>query len=233
MKVPPKKLTRVSFVGVSNLPAQKANELGSALQRIVTAAAETHNACDDARIDVDAKFTSLVTLAQLGDVVERVSSLASEEASLGAPFLREELTSFAKRIAQHAESLRKGFSEYNQRHPQRAKLASGIFQSLLLLAQDTIELLRISDRGTCAKLSALVVAARTAAQSVNSANSLESLQRATNNMLESSVTISKRFQRRADVFDEGDHARKVEKATKALELATSMIPFEKKKKRGK
>lgn len=201
---------------------KKANELGTALQRIVTAAAETHNACDDARIDVDAKFMSLVTLAQLGDVVERVSALASEEASLGAPFLREELTAHAKRIAQHAESLRRGFCEYNQRHPHRAKLAAGIFQSLLQLAQDTIELLRISDRGTCAKISALVTTARSSAQQVAAAANMEVLQHGSHALVDACGALSSRFLRRAEVFDNVDYVAKIEKATKILELATSM-----------
>jgi hypothetical protein len=70
----PKKLTRVSFVGVSNLPPQKANELAAGLQHIVAAAAEAHNACDDARVVVDAKYARLASLTQLGDVVCILSS---------------------------------------------------------------------------------------------------------------------------------------------------------------
>lgn len=218
----PKKLTRVSFVGVSNLPPQKANELAAALQRIVTVTAAAHNACDDKRIDVAATFKRLGELAELRDVVARVAVLAREEAELGAPTLRADLDALADRIAQHADSLRRAFSVYVEDHPQRGALASGIFQSLLYLAQETIDLLRVSDRGACAKLAAFVITARAAAQEVRAAQSMAALQKASHNLMETSKTISKRFKYRSELFDDINFEQRVEKATKSLELATSM-----------
>ena len=222
MNEAPKKLTRVSFVGVSNLPPQKAAELGAALQRIVSATAEVHNACDDTRIDVDSTFKRLGTLVELRDVVARVAVLAGEEVALGAPTLHAELSTLADTVAQQADYLRQAFTQYDEHHPQRGAFAIGIFRSLLHLAQGTIDLLRASDRGACTKLAALVSTARAAAQEVHDANSIEALQQATHNIQETSVMISKRFHRRAELFDDPEFERKVTKATTAAELATSM-----------
>jgi len=221
MKEAPKKLTRVSFEGVSNLPPHKANELGAALQRIVAVAAEAHNACDDARMDVAATFKRLGSLVELRDVVARVAVLAGEEAALGAPTLRAELDTLAQSIARHADSLLKNFAQYEERHPQRGALANAIFQSLLHLAQETVDLLRVSDHGACEKLVALITSGRVAAQEVCDADSAAVQQAATYNLRETCLIISKRFKNRAELFNES-MVSKVSRANSILEEASSM-----------
>lgn len=219
-----RKMSRIGFVGVSNLPSQKAQDLGNSLQLIVTAAADVHKAVDDERMSIDERCKRIESLAGLGGVVTKVASLICEEAMMcTVPTVREELVRVSDGITRQATALQNDLSAYSNDHPQRGALAKIMFEQLLRFAQESIEFLKTSDRGTVSKLASHVTNARAAAQGVIAARSLDELANAGKFLEEVNTTVAKRFKYRAEVFDDAEITKTVEATTAKLQQSIGIF----------
>jgi len=176
--------------------------LSSSLQRIVTKVADTFNACDDPKINVDDRYNRIGELGDLTADVDQLVMLLQEELASGAAqdALRDELEQKMRGIQQCAAELRQLLPRYDPHSVDRGDTAKRIFDDLLKIVDATIDLLKSSDRSAIEKIIRDAERVLAACNLVTQSSTPSDLVVSAGDFSSASVALVKRFTRRLKVI---------------------------------
>eukprot|EP01113_Clastostelium_recurvatum_P010712 TRINITY_DN1536_c0_g1_i1.p1 TRINITY_DN1536_c0_g1~~TRINITY_DN1536_c0_g1_i1.p1 ORF type:complete len:454 (+),score=102.53 TRINITY_DN1536_c0_g1_i1:77-1363(+) len=216
-----KRTARVTFVGVTSLPSDKAYALRDALQAVVTDIADIHAACDDPKMKVDEKFKKLRNLTALETQVDKLDELTKAQVDIcaGDASLHSQLNTIHARVRQAAQTVKSLFHQQKAEAQMKTEIAQQVVDNLLCIVQDVISILRDADRFVVSRIIQMAGMVQRAANEVANAKDVSSLMTAAQTCSLSSIDLAKLVTKRAAVIDDT-------KAKADLEQSLSTIQTE-------
>jgi len=171
-----KRSTRVSFVGVSNLPQAKAISLRDQLQTIITHLSDLHASCDDPKMKVDERYKQIKDLRVLDSNLDELLSLSNDQLALcskdNAKDIQQQLSTIHEVLKDNVQQTKSLFqSTLGEQEAVR------LVDLLLAIVRGVVELLQAADRYTIRRAEEMAketeALATRAAEAIDTATLLE------------------------------------------------------------
>lgn len=199
-KVTVKRSTRVSFIGVSNLPQAKAISLRDQLQTIIQHLSDLHASVDDPKIKVDDRSKQIRSLSLLQSPLDLLLSLVHDQLELcnkeGAAEIRQQLNGIYEGIREDVRKAKEIFQG-----TVGEKEAALLVDILLAVVKATVEMLQAADRYTIQRAEEMARETETLATRVADAKDTSALLEAGGPLARSSVETARLASQRAAALD--------------------------------
>lgn len=213
-KITTKRTSKVTFVGICNLPSEKALKLRDILQDIIAQLSALHASCDDAKIQVDERFKKVKDLASLKAHLHTLLSIVQDQVQLCSSSLgesnhgvKEEMQSIHSQIEGNTSELLTLFKDVDN--------AAGSFQIVDRLLNEvklTVELLRAADRYTINRVEQMTNEVATLAEGVVAAKDMPSLVERAGPLTRAALEIARLAEQRAIALDHNNAVKEVKES---------------------
>lgn len=221
-----KRSTRVSFVGVSNLPQAKALALRDQLQTIniiIQHLSDLHSSVDDPKIKVDERYKQIRDLRVLEGNLNELLSIAQDQLTLcpkeGAPDINNQLTIIYASLQDHVERAKALFHENIGE-----KEAGQLVDLLLAVVRSTVEMLQAADHYTIQRAEEMARETEILATRVSEAKDTAKLLEVGGPLARSSVETARLSTQRASALDPSNASHtSLERASSTLASRTPAL----------
>jgi len=188
----------VSISGSSNLPPEKLLNLSSSINKILQSIVDIYNSCDDGQMQVQEKFRKIAETRYLDKDIDQLIAGLGEEMNVCSEAIKHEMKPKLVEITQNAKELKFLIVQYSDDSSFRFQTAKAIFEGMLQLINDAIDLLKMADQHFVERLVNEANVALIYLKKVREASDINELVTSAQDYTTAFVNLVKRLQRRIE-----------------------------------
>lgn len=198
MSVRSRRTASVIISGSSNLPAEKLTSLSASINKLLQLIVDIYNACEDSSLPPEEKFKKIADSRSMDKDIDTLIYCLGEEMNICSEPIRNNMKSKFTEVSQNSAHLKRLINDYTGQSSFQAHTAKGIFEGMLQLVNDAIELLKMADQHFVERLVNEANATLIYLKQVREAISISELICATQDFTTASVNLVKRLSKRID-----------------------------------
>jgi len=159
---------------------------------------DVYNACEDSSLPPEEKFKKIADSRSMDKDIDTLIYCLGEEMNICSEPIRNNMKSKFTEVSQNSAHLKRLINDYTGQSSFQAHTAKGIFEGMLQLVNDAIELLKMADQHFVERLVNEANATLIYLKQVREAISISELICATQDFTTASVNLVKRLSKRID-----------------------------------